>query len=361
MKKISGYALTVFLCVLLIVNPQKSVYYATEGLSLCTEVIIPSLFPFFVCSGLLVYSGFCEVLARMLSPVMKPLFNINPTGATAFVLGLISGYPQGAVTTGQLYRGGYLSKTEAERLLVFCNNSGPLFLLGTVGIAIYHSPDAGIILYAAHILGAVSCGILFRFYKSSSYNAPVNMINTAKKSVSLIFSNAITDSVRNILMVCGSVLFCSVISKLFMDILRLNGYCEAVIASLLEFVSGLGKISYLDAGLAEKLLLSAAVCAFAGVSVHLQVMGGVSGNGLSLKPYIIGKVFHAAFAVLYTFILLKLIPVTQAAFIGIDSESHISLAFYICALCVLLSVAVMVKNTFAYICSAFRKRHNYQE
>lgn len=356
MKKISGYALAVFLCVLLIINPERSVYYATEGLSLCAEVIIPSLFPFFVCSGLLVYSGFCEVLARMLSPVMRPLFNINPTGAAAFVLGLISGYPQGAVTTGQLYRGGYLSKSEAERLLAFCNNSGPLFLLGTVGVSIYHSLDAGIILYAAHILGAISTGVLFRFYKSEGYNAPVSRINTAEKSISLIFSSAITDSVRNILTVCGSVLFCSVISKLFMDMLRLNGYCEALISSLLEFVSGLGKISYLDVSLTERLLLSAAVCAFAGVSVHLQVMGVVSGNGLSLKPYIVGKIIHAVFAALYTFILLKLFPVAQTVFTPVNSGGRLSLGFCVGSACVLLSAAAMGIIALIYICNSLRKR-----
>lgn len=356
MKKISGYALAVFLCVLLIINPERSVYYAGEGLSLCGEVIIPSLFPFFVCSGLLVYSGFCEVLARMLSPVMRPLFNINPTGAAAFVLGLISGYPQGAVTTGQLYRGGYLSKSEAERLLAFCNNSGPLFLLGTVGVSIYHSLDAGIILYVAHILGAISTGVLFRFYKSEGYNAPVSRINTAERSISLIFSSAITDSVRNILTVCGSVLFCSVISKLFMDILRLNGYCEALISSLLEFVSGLGKISYLDVSLTERLLLSAAVCAFAGVSVHLQVMGVVSGNGLSLKPYIVGKIIHAAFAALYTFILLKLFPVAQTVFTPVNGGGRLSLGFCVGSVCVLLSAAAIGIITLVYICNSFRKR-----
>lgn len=348
MKKFWGYSLLIFLCVLLIVNPERSVHFAKEGLSLCTEIIVPSLFPFFVCSCLLVYSGFCEVLARVLSPVMIPLFNINPTGSAAFVLGLISGYPQGAVTTGQLYDGGYLTKSEAERLLAFCNNSGPLFILGTVGISMYHNQKIGIILYAAHILGAITTGILFRFYKSKNYISPVTKINTNSKSLSVIFSTAIADSLKNILMVCGAVLFCSVISNLFLDILCLNAECEAAIASFLEFVSGLQQISYLDIGLCRKLLLSAAVCAFAGISVHLQVMGVISTRGLSLKPYIIGKVFHAVFSVVFTYILLKLFPVSQTVFFHADNGGRIGLAFFVCATCIMLTATIMVIISLLY-------------
>ena len=68
---------------------------------------------------------------------MRPLFNVAPAGATAFVLGIISGFPLGAICAKDLYKAGNLSKPEAERLLTFCNNSGPLFIIGTVGAAIY--------------------------------------------------------------------------------------------------------------------------------------------------------------------------------------------------------------------------------
>ena len=348
-KKNSGYALTVFLCVLLIFNPQKSMLYAREGLLLCSEIIVPSLFPFFVCSGLLVYSGFCEKMAHFAAPVMKPLFNINPTGAAAFVLGIVSGYPQGAVTAGQLYGGGYLSKSEAERLLAFCNNSGPLFILGTVGAAMYKSPKTGILLYAAHILGAITVGIIFRFYKRDSYNAPVSGINTERKNISQIFSTAITDSLRSILTVCGAVLFCSVISKLVLDLFGLDGITGAAAASMMEFVSGLGKISRLDINECEKLLMSSAVCAFAGLSVHLQVMGVISDKNLSLKPYFAGKALHAVFACIYTFIAIKLFPVTKTVFSASAPDKRIYAGFFMGSSCVMTAVLAGV-IVFGFCC-----------
>ena len=338
LQKNLGYALTVFLCALLIFNPQKSMMYARKGLLLCSEIIIPSLFPFFVCSGLLVYSGFCEKMAHFAAPVMKPLFNINPTGAAAFVLGIVSGYPQGAVTAGQLYGGGYLSKSEAERLLAFCNNSGPLFILGTVGTAMYKNPKIGILLYVSHILGAVTVGIIFRFYKKESYNAPVSSINTERKNISQIFSSSITDSLRSILNVCATVVFCSVISKLLLDMFRLDGIPGAAAASVLEFVSGLGKISNLDISECKKLVMSAGVCAFAGLSVHLQVMGTVSDKNLSLKPYFAGKALHAVFACLYTVIAIKIFPVTETVFSAATRDEKMCVGFFMGSSCVMTAV-----------------------
>ena len=85
---------------------------------------------------------------------MKPLFGVGEAGAAAFILGIVSGYPLGAVTAGQLYESNYLTKTEAERLCAFCNNSGPLFIIGSVGAAIYGNAGIGIMLYLFHILAS---------------------------------------------------------------------------------------------------------------------------------------------------------------------------------------------------------------
>ena len=132
-------------------GPQTAVSYTH---------LIPTLFPFFICSGILLYSGFCEALSVLFRPCMKPLFGVSPAGASAFVLGIISGYPLGAVTAGQLYENGYITKTEAERLTAFCNNSGPLFILGSVGAAVYGNIRLGIMLYVFHILAALTLSLI---------------------------------------------------------------------------------------------------------------------------------------------------------------------------------------------------------
>ncbi len=63
---------------------------------------------------------------------MKPIFNVPGIGAYAFIMGIISGYPVGAKIVTEFRKNGECSKAEAERLLAFTNNSGPLFIIGTV-------------------------------------------------------------------------------------------------------------------------------------------------------------------------------------------------------------------------------------
>ena len=314
LKKILIYVFAVGAVILLVKNASNAIVYASDALNICFEMIVPSLFPFFICSGILIYSGFCEILAKAFQFCMYPLFRISPAGSSAFILGIVSGYPLGAITAGELYANSYLSKTEAERLLAFCNNSGPLFILGSVGIAIYTNIRYGIALYIAHIIAALTVGILFRFYGRNRHSAPPTRMTSPDRSVGEIFDIALQNGIRNILTVCGAVLFFSVLSRLVLDILPLSGYASAIVSGLLEFVTGTVKISGLTIPVAQKLVLTSIIVGFAGISVHAQVMAVIAKYHLSLAPYIVGKALHGLIAGLYMFIYLHFNPITTAVF-----------------------------------------------
>ena len=66
---------------------------AKAGLGVCADMIVPSLFPFFVFSFLLNGLGLSAYLGRVLEPVMKTLFGVSGAGASAFVIGVTGGYP----------------------------------------------------------------------------------------------------------------------------------------------------------------------------------------------------------------------------------------------------------------------------
>ena len=108
MKKFLLHMAVICILYLIITNAQKSVIYAVDAMNICFSMIIPTLFPFFICSGLLIYSGFCESLAKVFRFCMMPLFRINPAGSSAFILGIVSGYPLGAVTAAELYSNNYI-------------------------------------------------------------------------------------------------------------------------------------------------------------------------------------------------------------------------------------------------------------
>ncbi len=314
MKKNLPYILVLYITIIMLIFPENSIMYAKNAITMCNEIIIPSLFPFFVCSGLLIYSGLSQTIARLCRPIMKPLFNINGSGATALVLGIISGYPLGAVTACQLYESGYLSKSETERLLAFCNNSGPLFILGAVGTAIYSSKEIGIILYLSHILAAVTVGLLFRFYAREKHTAPAYSLNQPLSSFSEVFSRVLSNSLNSILTVCGAVIFFSVVTNMLADLIPTDNAIKALFIGIMELTGGTKSISRTALDLTSKLVMSAFVVGFAGLCVHLQVMAIVKKQELSLMPYIIGKLLHGTFAAFYTLIYLKIFPPVETVF-----------------------------------------------
>ena len=94
----------------LVMFPNESIGAARDGLTLCVNVIIPSLFPFFVLSTLVVETGVTKHLGELLEPVMRPLFNVGGSCAAAFALGFIGGYPVGQTAIVQQRDRGDLHK-----------------------------------------------------------------------------------------------------------------------------------------------------------------------------------------------------------------------------------------------------------
>ena len=327
LKRIIFYISVLSVIALMLLRTQQIILYTQKTLRMCYEIIIPSLFPFFVCSGLLIYSGFAEAVSGCARRIMRPLFNVAPSGAAAFVLGIISGFPLGAVCTKDLYKSGNLSKIEAERLLAFCNNSGPLFIIGTVGTAIYLKPVYGIMLYAIHICSSVIVGIIFKNYGKAQHNSPPTQINTNDVSIAKAIALSLDAAARNIITVCFSVVFFSTIAQALLDLLPLSPISDAIASGLCEFSTGTLKISMLDTDIALKLIMTSLIVGFSGLSVHLQVMSVTAQSGLSLKPYIIGKALHGTIAAAITAALLYLTR-AEAAFSPAASPMSVSLFMY---------------------------------
>ncbi|NLM60575.1 MAG: sporulation protein [Clostridiales bacterium] len=315
--------LAIFLAIIgLIAFPNDTITAAKDGLSLCFNIILPSLFPFFVLSTLLVELGFARYLGRFLERIMRPLFNVNGTCSLAFALGFIGGYPTGAKTAIAIYEKGLCTRTEAERLLSFCNNSGPSFILGVVGAGIFSSSKAGILLYLAHALASVLVGITFRFYKYRSSRNESKHQNPQIETVNLsaAFTKSVVNSFSSILNICAFVIFFSVTIRLLFLFKIIPGLAsflgtitakvggnaekaELLLTGLIEISSGVWTLRNAAASMREQLVLAAFMLGWAGLSVHCQVLSFIGGSGLNTRTYIGGKILHGIFAAALTYIL----------------------------------------------------------
>lgn len=257
-----------------------------RGLTLCARSVIPALFPYFVVSGLFISLGFADGVGRRLEPLTRRLFGVGGAGASAFFLGLLGGYPVGGRTVGQLYRAGQLSKDEAERLLAFCNNAGPSFILGVVGVGCFGSLRTGIYLYLVHAFSAVLVGILFR------KKAPVSgqkVRYSATFEPTAAFVRAVGEAAAGMVRLCGFVVFFLVILALITDLTGLN---HPVLLGLAELTTGVTALG----GRPGDLVWAAALLGWGGLSVHGQTAAVLSDTDLGLGRYFLGKILQAIFS-----------------------------------------------------------------
>ncbi len=306
-----------------------------SGINLWATSVVPSLFPFFVATELLMHTNIVYYIGNLLNRFMKPLFNVRGEGAFAFIMGIISGYPIGAKIATNFRKEHICTKEECERLLSFTNNSGPLFIIGSVGILLYRNTMIGILLFMTHLLASLSVGMIFRFWKKtkdcdlrlSTSRAYANTKTPASFSnLGEILSESIVSSIKSILVIGGFVvIFSSIISILkssgithiietiatpFFNFTHISpSFIEPLFTGFFEITNGISSISNIACKkLSINILITAFLLGFGGISVLLQVLSITSKSDLSIKPYIYGKLLHGIIAVFYTFILMNLFP-----------------------------------------------------
>lgn len=319
----------------LLIFSKSNLPAVKSGLSLWANSVVPSLFPFFVATELLMHTNVITLFGNLLNRFMKPLFNIRGEGSFAFIMGIISGYPVGAKIASNFRQNNICSKEECERLLSFTNNSGPLFIIGTVGILIFKNTTIGILLFVTHLLACITVGFIFRYWKKDKNTflavSSSPSFNQSKKSASFsnlgeILAESITSSISTILLIGGFVVIFSSIISIFKASGLLNSlnillsplfqflnidtsFIQGILTGILEITNGINSISSIACKkISFNIIFTAFLLGFGGISVLLQVWSITSKTDLSIKPYFYGKLLQGILATVYTYLLMNIFP-----------------------------------------------------
>ena len=288
-----------------------------EALEMCGRLLIPSLFPFFVLSGFLNRIGLPGLLGRLLAPFAVQMFGVSGAGASAFVMGLLGGYPAGAAYIADLERSGSITAQEAERLLAFCNNSGPAFIVGAVGLGVFGSVRNGLMLYGVHVVAAFMTGLVFRGRRPCTEIQDLQL-DTSDPSLALV--GAVRQAVASILSVCGFAVFFSVLLRVLDAggaLSRLCGviaalfdfeprFVRAMLTGLLELGSGTAAMQGLRP-CPESFALSAFLLGWGGLSVQFQTLAVLADSSIKGTLHFAGRLLSACIAALGAYVLGLLI------------------------------------------------------
>lgn len=363
-KNIKTYSLVlivIFLVSCLIIFPYNTINAALNGLKTWSNIVLPSLLPFFIGAEILIGLGVVNFIGVLLNPIMKPLFGVSGEGSFSFAMSIASGYPVGVSLVSKLRRQNLIDRIEAQRLVSFCSTSGPLFMIGAVSVGMFENPSIGVLLASSHYLGTVTLGLISRNYenkKSEKRNykdyrknylkiAFKELIETRKndgRSISVLMSDSIKSGLDAMFMIGGFIVIYSVIIEILMitgiisfltniisSIMPFNldiKLVEGFISGLLEMTNGCKLVSLANnTSILSQLCAISFLIGWSGLSIHSQAISMINTTDINSKLYIFSKFLHAIFSSVYCYGLYKLffsnVIVTSFLSFGYNLDSSI--------------------------------------
>ena len=310
----------------LIIFSKSNIIAVKNSLNIWVNNVIPSLLPFFIATELLNNTNIPKIIGNLFNKIMRPLFNVPGIGAYALFMGVISGYPVGAKIVTNFRNNNQCTKEEAERLITFTNNSGPLFILGTVGITLFYDISIGLLLLFTHILSCISVGIIFRFWKinkSKKRNNDTLETTVTFNSLGEVLSKSILSAINSVVLIGGFIVLFGIILSILQKTYILNilknllvpyfnlfnistDFIVPILTGILELTNGVTAVSCIaNKNLAVNVIICAFLLGFGGISIMLQVLSITSKSDISIKPYILGKLLHGTLAAFYTFLIIN--------------------------------------------------------
>lgn len=288
-----------FICFLFIKNSSKYLPVVLDGIILVGTKVLPSLLPFLFVTKLLSNFETLYIFCDKFKWFTKLLFNTPSISIYIFFMSIISGYPVGAKLTGEFYEKGLLSQKDAQKILSFCSTSGPLFIIGSVGIGFFHNQKIGIFLLLSHILSNILNGIIYRGKRSPEIDKKIEL------NSQLSLDDCMYNSIRSILVVSGFIIIFYVLIQILIDynilalpikVFKLLGLTESestgFCAGLIEITKGTSILANCN-NTKIAFILASFVISFSGLSVLIQSFAFLEKLRIKKSVFVLQKITHA--------------------------------------------------------------------
>ena len=296
-----------------------------KGIMLCSNVIIPSLFPFTVCVMFLINSNALTKIP-FLNILGKP-FRLNSEEFSVFLLSTIGGYPIGSKMISRLYESGKVTLKKAQIMTCFCINAGPAFIISVVGKSILHNQKIGIILFFSHIISSFIMAFLFgkklkdtnKTRIKETYLSPVDN-----------FVLSTSQAARAILNICFYIIFFTVITEYLTSFSASFPFLK-YITFFLEVTIGVSNL--------KNVYAISFILGFAGICILFQVLSISRKYKPSIVYLVFSRVLHGIISVFFTFIFVKIFGIEKQVF---SNDVSFLKKQYFGPISISISVAVLV-------------------
>lgn len=287
---------------LMLSNPGLSAKYASSGLTTWYSSIVPVLLPAMIFTGILVRTDACQILNPIAAPLFQQVFHLPASAASAWITGMLCGYPSGAAVAGELYRQGRLSREQTSHLLLFCNYPSPMFLTGLLLTGCLEKQVSPLLFLPAVYFSGCLTGFLTRADRKNSLSPETDRLLTPeavkeKQGFASVLEASLFTAARIILLVGLYIMLFQILAGFAIQYLHLPALPLCFLTGTLEMTSGILLARGLSLPLLPKSCLMLFFAAFGGMSTCLQAISALGDNSFSLRQYLFGRIVHAALAV----------------------------------------------------------------
>ena len=286
------------LIILFILQPGVAHDGAEAGARLFMHALLPYLLPYII-------------LTQWLLKIPTPLKKTAPWKRfiKAYILGSFGGFPVGAVTVSEMAKNGELSHKQGGLLLAACHAPGPMFVIGFVGTELFGSSSMGWkLLLAIHIANILFFFITLMFLRTGSdLKESLSSIKEKKHGMPLL--DAINESSKIIILVATTVIFFSslgiVLSTIIASTFSVDtGIAQTITLAIFEMTTGVQSATDHFSTIAIFPILIAAIISMNGLSIHIQVAVIAKSAKISMRPYVLGRLWSILLVPIFFYFLL---------------------------------------------------------
>ena len=311
-----------FVTFLLLAYPEKSASGINDGLMLCFDKVIASLFPFMILSDFLLRSGLADYISVSLANITEKLFKLPKETASVIIMSFIGGYPVGPSMAKELFDNNIITAEQYKHLILFCVNPSISFCISFIGNAIYHNATIGVIVYISSVISSIITGIIYPFF--SHKNEIKYSGNNIKEKKQINCFSALTESIKNstdsMIFICATVIMFSAICRLI-EIFPLPQKALTFISFFLEITSFVKN----NSEFASVSVISAAVT-FGGLCVHMQIMPKISNTKMKYSHFILVKALSSVISFFISKLLIALYPEVTIASANVTKSAILTKA-----------------------------------
>ena len=307
-------SLLIILCIFLIFNPKLCSNSCLNAITVWTFKIFPVMFPFFVLTKTIVETS--NHKQNFMDKFFSKTLKTSPLGLNIFLLSCISGYPMGAKIICVYYEQNRITNQQAKHMMSFCSISGPMFMIGTVGVGIFCSFKAGVVILISNIIAALINGLI---HKDKS-NETVDYFNNFYNKKEFSISDIVFDSLTSILMVGGFVILSfllidtlistnilpfisNTISCVFNNSISAN-VVQSFLCGIIEITRGAIDLSSTNLNIQALTVLSSGLIGFGGFSILFQSLAFLNKLNIKFKEVLFQKTTQGILSTIIAFLLV---------------------------------------------------------